>query len=130
LSVVYEVAAEGFAFKLPLAQKSPMPILAIFLAQAPPAAPAPGPAGGIGFFVPFIFIFVIMYFVLFRPQKKRQQDQQRLISSLKTGDRVVTNAGIHGLIANVKETTVILKVADNVKIEMEKSAVTSVLKES
>jgi len=47
---------------------------------------------------------------------------------LKTGDRVVTNAGIHGLIANVKETTVMLKVADNVKIEVEKSAVANVLK--
>ena len=105
-------------------------MLFLFLAQAQPAAPAPGPAGGIGFFIPFIFIFVIMYFVLFRPQKKRQQEQQRLISGLKTGDRVVTNAGIHGLIANVKETTVMLKVADNVKIEMEKSAITNVLKES
>ncbi|HTD01011.1 MAG: preprotein translocase subunit YajC [Verrucomicrobia bacterium] len=103
-------------------------MLFLFLAQAQPAAPAPGPAGGIGFFIPFIFIFVIMYFVLFRPQKKRQQQQQRLISSLKTGDQVVTNAGIHGLIANVKETTVMLKVADNVKIEMEKSAITNVLK--
>ena len=71
-----------------------------------------------------------MYFVLVRPQKKRQQEQQRLVSSLKTGDKVITNAGIHGLIANVKETTVIVKVADNVKIEMEKSAVTNVLKES
>src|SRR5256714_15405556 len=101
--------------------------LAILLAQAPPA-PAPGPGGGFGFFVPVIFIFVIMYFVLFRPQKKRQQQQQKLTSSLKTGDRVVTNAGIHGLIANVKDTTVMLKVADNVKIEMEKSAITNVLK--
>jgi len=100
------------------------------LAQAQPAAPAPGPGGGFGFFVPFIFIFIIMYFMLFRPQKKRQQEQQRLISALKTGDKVVTNAGIHGLIANVKETTVILKVADNVKIELEKSAVANVLKES
>jgi preprotein translocase subunit YajC len=105
-------------------------MLFLFLAQAQPAAPAPGPAGGIGFFVPFIFIFVIMYFVLFRPQKKRQQQQQRLISGLKTGDQVVTNAGIHGLIANVKETTVMLKVADNVKLEMEKSAIANVLKES
>jgi preprotein translocase subunit YajC len=100
------------------------------LAQAQPAAPTPGLGGGFGMFVPFIFIFVIMYFMLFRPQKKRQQEQQRLISALKTGDKVVTNAGIHGLIANVKETTVILKVADNVKIEMEKSAITNVLKES
>ena len=71
-----------------------------------------------------------MYFVLVRPQKKRQQEQQRLVSSLKTGDRVVTNAGMHGLIVNVKETTVMLKVADNVKIELEKSAITNVLKES
>ena len=98
------------------------------LAQAQPQAPAPGPGGGFGLFVPFIFIFVIMYFMLFRPQKKRQQEQQRLISALKTGDKVVTNAGIHGLIANVKETTVILKVADNVKIEMEKSAITNIVK--
>jgi Preprotein translocase subunit YajC len=49
---------------------------------------------------------------------------------LKTGDRVVTNAGIHGLISNVKENTVLVKVADNVKIEMEKSAIATVLKES
>src|ERR1700736_5390940 len=103
-------------------------MLFLFLAQAQPGAPAPGPGGGFGFFVPFIFIFIIMYFMLFRPQKKRQQEQQRLIASLKTGDRVVTNGGIHGLIANVKETTVMLKVADNVKIELEKSAITNVLK--
>ena len=86
--------------------------------------------GGISFFVPLIFIFIIMYFVMIRPQKKRQEQQQKLISSLKTGDRVVTNAGIHGLIANVKETTVLVKVADNVKIEIDKSAVTNVLKEA
>ena len=101
-------------------------MLHVFLAQAQSPAPT-GPGGGIGFFVPFIFIFIIMYFVMFRPQKKRQEQQQKLISALKTGDRVVTNGGIHGLISNVKETTVIVKVADNVKIEMEKSAITTVL---
>ena len=89
------------------------------------------PGGGIGsFFVPLIFIFIIMYFVMIRPQKKRQEQQQKLIAGLKTGDRVVTNAGIHGLIANVKESTVLVKVADNVKIEIDKSAVTNVLKEA
>ncbi|HWY39173.1 MAG TPA: preprotein translocase subunit YajC [Chthoniobacterales bacterium] len=107
-----------------------MSTLLTILAQAQPAAPAPAPGAGIIQFVPFILIFIIMYFLLFRPQKKRQQEQQRLISTLKTGDKVVTNAGIHGLIANVKDTTVMLKVADNVKIEVEKSAVTNVLKES
>ena len=101
-------------------------MLHVFLAQAQ-SSPPTGPGGGIGFFVPFIFIFIIMYFVMFRPQKKRQEQQQKLISTLKTGDRVVTNGGIHGLISNVKETTVIVKVADNVKIEMEKSAITTVL---
>ena len=101
-------------------------MLQMFLAQAQSPA-STGPGGGIGFFVPFIFIFIIMYFVMFRPQKKRQEQQQKLVSSLKTGDRVVTNGGIHGLISNVKETTVIVKVADNVKIEMEKSAITTVL---
>ena len=99
-------------------------MFSLFLAQAP----AGGAGSGIGAFVPFIFIFVIMYFVLLRPQMKRQKEQQRLVASLKTGDRVVTSAGIHGLISNVKDTTVIVKVADNVKIEMEKSAVTNVLK--
>ena len=89
------------------------------------------PGGGIGsFFVPLIFIFIIMYFVMIRPQKKRQEQQRKLIESLKTGDRVVTNAGIHGLISNVKETTVLVKVADNVKIEIDKSAITNVLKEA
>ena len=101
------------------------------IAQAQTAAPTPGPGGGgISFFVPLIFIFIIMYFVMIRPQKKRQDEQKRLVSSLKTGDRVVTNAGIHGLVSNVKETTIMLKVADNVKIEMEKSAVANVLKSS
>src|ERR1044072_2238890 len=96
------------------------------LAQSP--AP-PGPAGGgLNFFVPLIFLFVIMYFIMIRPQKKRQDEQKKLMADLKTGDSVVTSAGIHGLISNVKEATVMLKVADNVKIEIEKSAVTNVLK--
>jgi preprotein translocase subunit YajC len=103
-------------------------VLSNYLAQASPAPGAAGP--GFGGFIPFILIFIIMYFVLFRPQMRRQKDQQRLVSALKTGDRVVTNAGIHGLISNVKDTTVILKVADNVKIEMEKSAITNVVKET
>jgi preprotein translocase subunit YajC len=70
----------------------------------------------------------MMYFVMIRPQKRRQTEQQRLVNSLKTGDKVVTNGGIHGLISNVKDSTVIVKVADNVKIEMEKSAITTVFK--
>jgi len=106
-------------------------MLCTILAQAQTGSPSAVPGGGIGsFFVPLIFIFIIMYFVMIRPQKKRQEQQQKLIASLKSGDQVVTNAGIHGLISNVKESTVLLKVADNVKIEIDKSAITNVLKEA
>ena len=105
-------------------------MLAFVSILAQSSAPPSPAGGGLGFFVPLIFIFVIMYFIMIRPQTKRQAEQKKLISSLKTGDRVVTNAGIHGLISNVKETTIIVKVADNVKIEMEKSAVATVLKEA
>ena len=105
-------------------------MLSLLFAQVQSTAPSPAP--GLSPFTSmapiWVLLIIIFYFVLVRPQKKRQQEQQRLITSLKTGDRVVTNAGIHGLIANVKETTVMVKVADNVKIEMEKSAVTNVLK--
>ena len=100
-------------------------MFALFLAQAP--APAP-PGSGLFSILPFIFIFVIMYYVVLRPQMRRQKEQARLVAALKTGDRVVTASGIHGLISNVKDTTVIVKVADNVKIEMEKTAVTNVVK--
>jgi preprotein translocase subunit YajC len=105
-------------------------MFSLILAQAQQAAPAspPNPLGSL--LVPITLAVIIMYFVMIRPQKKRQVEQQRLMSGLKTGDHVVTNSGIHGLIANVKETTVMLKVADNVKIEIEKSAVTNILKES
>jgi preprotein translocase subunit YajC len=100
-------------------------MLPYLLAAAAPSAAGPNP---IASFIPLILIFVIMYFLLFRPQMRRQKEQSKLVSTLKTGDRVVTSSGIHGLISNVKETTVIVKVADNVKIEMEKSAVTNVVK--
>lgn len=100
-------------------------MLLSFLAQTP----QPATSGGIGsLLVPMALMMVILYYVMIRPQTKRQKEQQRLIAALKTGDRVVTTAGIHGMITNVKETTVTVKVADNVKIEMEKSAVTNVFK--
>src|SRR6476660_7149379 len=102
-------------------------MLSFLLAQTPAAAPA-SPGGGLLGMLPFVFLIVIMYYVMIRPQMRRQKEQQKLVSALKTGDRVVTASGIHGLISNVKETTVIVKVADNVKIEMEKSAVTNVVK--
>jgi len=102
-------------------------MLAIFLAQAPAPA-APGAGGGLLSLLPFVFMIVVVYYVFMRPQMRRQKEAARLVSALKTGDRVITASGIHGLISNVKDTTVIVKVADNVKIEMDKTAVTNVVK--
>ena len=102
-------------------------MLFLLLAQAPAPSPA-GAGSGLISMLPFVFIFVIMYYVMLRPQMRRQKEQAKLVASLKTGDRVVTASGIHGLISNVKDKTVIVKVADNVKMEMEKTAVTNVLK--
>ncbi|MEO5719627.1 MAG: preprotein translocase subunit YajC [Chthoniobacterales bacterium] len=104
-------------------------MLLTLLAQAPTAAPAAAGPNPLASFIPIILIFIIMYFVLFRPQMRRQKEQRALVSALKTGDRVVTASGIHGMITNVKDNTVTVKVADNVKLEMEKSAVTNVLKD-
>jgi preprotein translocase subunit YajC len=104
-----------------------MATLFLYLAQTPAPSPAGAGSGLLGM-LPFLFLIVIMYYVMIRPQMRRQKEAAKLVSSLKTGDRVVTASGIHGLISNVKETTVIVKVADNVKLEMEKSAVTNVVK--
>ncbi len=90
------------------------------------AAPAEGPAPNLLMqIMPLILIGVIFYFLLIRPQQKQRKEHQALVESLKTGDKVVTNAGIHGLIANVKDKTVVLKIAENVKVEFDKSSVVS-----
>lgn len=99
-------------------------ILAQAAAPDPGSAPAPNPLMQ---FVPLIFIFVIFYFLLIRPQQKRQKEHQALVSALKTGDNVVTNAGIHGVITNVKDKTVVVRIADNVKVEFDRSAIVSVI---
>jgi preprotein translocase subunit YajC len=106
----------------------PMISTILFLAQQTvPSGTAPQP-DLLQTLLPFLFMGVIFYFLLIRPQQKRQKQHQQLMANLKTGDRVVTSGGIHGLIANVKETTFLLKVADNVKIEIDKSAVAGVEK--
>lgn len=102
----------------------------LFLAQAaaPGAPDAPPQPNAFMSIMPLIFVFVIFYFLLIRPQQKRQKEHQKLVQGLKTGDRVVTSAGIHGIIANVKDKTILVKVADNVKLEFDRAAVTAVEK--
>ena len=100
--------------------------LSFFIADAAATPAAPGMSSML---VPFVCIGVIFYFLIIRPQSKRQKDLEVLVTSLKTGDKVVTNSGIHGIIANVKEgKTLILKIADNVKIEIDKAAISTIEK--
>ncbi len=73
--------------------------------------------------MPIIFIFGIFYFLLIRPQKKKQEEHRKMVSSLNKNDEVVTSGGIHGTVVNVKEETITLRIDDNVRIEIQKSAV-------
>jgi preprotein translocase subunit YajC len=92
------------------------------------AAPEGGSSGGSAIlqFVPFIAIIAIFYFLIIRPQNKKQKETQRMLGALKKGDRVITIGGIHGVIQTVREHSVILKVDDNVKLEFNRSAISNV----
>jgi len=74
-------------------------------------------------FIPIIFILVIFYFMLILPQKKQQKEHQKMVANLKKNDEVITASGIHGTVVNVKDNTVILRVDENVKIEVEKVSI-------
>jgi preprotein translocase subunit YajC len=100
----------------------------LLIAQAAPAGDPATQPGLLMQMFPLILIFVLFYFVLIRPQQKRQKQHEKLVAALKTGDKVVTNSGLHGIIANVKDRTVIIKVADNVKLEFDRSAVVGIEK--
>ena len=95
------------------------------------------PAGGEGSagsglfsFLPLVAIIAIFYFLILRPQNRKQKETQKMISALKKGDRVVTIGGIHGVIQSVKESTVIVKVDENVKLELNRSAVSNVVSQA
>ena len=75
--------------------------------------------------MPMILIFAIFYMLVFRPQKKEQQDKKKMRDTLKKNDQIVTVGGVHGTVVLVKEGTVVIRVDDNVKIEFDKEAIAS-----
>ena len=77
-------------------------------------------------FLPLVAIIAIFYFLILRPQRKKQKDTQSMLSAVKKGDRVITIGGIHGVIQSVKDGTVIIKVDENVKLEFNRGAIASV----
>ncbi len=102
--------------------------IASFLAASP--TPATGSPGGIlGNPLIMMGLMVIMfYFLLIRPQQKQRKEMAARIASLQTGDKVITTSGIHGIVHNVKEHTVIVKVSEGTMLEFDKPAIANVKK--
>ncbi len=88
-----------------------------------------GGAGVIGNVVLFGSIIVIYYFMIIRPQQKRQKERQLMIDSMKKGDKIVTAGGIHGTIVGIEDKTVLIQIADNVKVKVDRSTIGTILKE-
>ena len=83
----------------------------------------PSYAEGLISFLPLVVIFAIFYFLLIRPQKQKQQQHQQLLTNLKRGDKVITTGGMYGTIESVGENSFQLKIANQVKVKISKSAV-------
>ncbi len=93
-----------------------------FLAGGAPAAPGAGVT-----MLPLLLLIPIFYFLMIRPQQKRQKQWQSMLASIKAGDRVTTAGGIRGIILSIKDDAIIIRVApDNLKLEVAKSAIASV----
>ena len=82
-----------------------------------------GGGGAMSSIIMLVAIIEIFYFFMIRPQQKRQKEEKKFREALTKGQRVVTIGGLHGKIADVRETTVLIEVANDVKIEVEKTAV-------
>jgi preprotein translocase subunit YajC len=90
------------------------------------AFPSPGGAGSSQAVVQILFLgalFAIFYFLLIRPQQRQRRDRDAMLKSVKRGDKVVTSGGLHGTVVGLSEHTFVLKVADQVKLEFERSAI-------
>lgn len=81
-------------------------------------------------FLPIILLFVIFYFLLIRPQQAQQKKRREMLASLQKGDRVVSIGGIYGMIKEIKDDVVILRIADNVNIKMARAGIDRVLKDN
>lgn len=77
---------------------------------------------------PYAVIFMIFYFLVFRPQKQKQDELKATIAAVKKNDQVITTSGIHGTVVNVKETTVIVRIDDNARMEINKDSIATVKK--
>lgn len=94
-------------------------------------APQGGEGGGgslISTLIMFGAIFAIFYFMIIRPQQKRAKEREKLLSNIEKGDKVVTSGGVHATIVGIEDKTVLIEIAPNVKIKVDRSAIGSVIK--
>jgi len=98
--------------------------------QTPPGTEQDPRAGMIQMIGMFAVLGLMFYFMLLRPQQKQRKQQDQLMKNLKTGDKILMSSGIIGMIANVKEKTLMVKIADNVKVEVLRTAVSTVLQKA
>jgi preprotein translocase subunit YajC len=91
-------------------------------------APQGGDGGGslVSTLIMFGAIFLIFYFMIIRPQQKKAKERNKLLSNLEKGDKIITSGGVHGIIAGLDEKTVLVQVSDNLKMKIERSAITTV----
>ncbi len=107
---------------------SSMPDAVLPLAQAASPASSAGSGGGAWILVFYALMAAALYFLFIAPQRKKQKEHDALLKALKTGDDIITSAGIFGTITNVKEDRFVVRIADNTKIEIVKGFVQSVVK--
>ena len=116
---------------LPRIKGIPTVFISEAFAQAAPAATATdgpmGALGGLGGMLPLVLMFVVLYFVMIRPQMKRQKEVREMLGKLAKGDEVVTNGGIAGRIDDIGENFITLEIADGVKIKLQRNAIAAVL---
>jgi preprotein translocase subunit YajC len=101
--------------------------LNLLIAMAPQGGSGAGGGSMVSTFVMFGAIFLIFYFMIIRPQQKRAKEREKLLSSIEKGDKVITSGGVHGTVAGVEEKTILLQVTENVKLKIERSAISTIL---
>ena len=80
-------------------------------------------------FLPIILLFVIFYFLLIRPQQAQQKKRKEMLANLQKGDRVVTIGGMHGMIKELKDDSIVLRIADNVNIKLARGGIERIIKD-
>ena len=77
--------------------------------------------------LPFLLIILVFYFLILRPQQKRQKERQKLLDSIKKGDKVIISGGIHGVVEGLEDKTALVKIADNTKVKVDRTAVSAII---